>query len=122
MQAALDGVASPDPEEPDAADASGAAEPTGTTEGGAEQAPRPTGAPAGINNRRDVERALDQIIAFYERTEPSSPIPHLARRMRRMVPMDFVELMAEIAPSGMKEFKSVAGMGEDKPGGKRSDS
>jgi type VI secretion system protein ImpA len=121
MQAALDGVASPDPEEPEAVGVSGDAGPSGTTKAETE-APRPTGAPAGINSRRDVERSLDQIIAFYERTEPSSPIPHLARRMRRMVPMDFVELMAEIAPSGMKEFKSVAGMGEEKPGGKRSDS
>ena len=79
-------------------------------------------APGGINSRADVERCLDAIIAFYERTEPSSPIPHLARRMRRMVPMDFLELMAEIAPSGMKEFKSVAGVGDEKPrDGKRSE-
>lgn len=75
----------------------------------------------GINSRADVERCLDAIIAFYERTEPSSPIPHLARRMRRMVPMDFLELMAEIAPSGMKEFKSVAGVGDEKPS-RRSES
>ena len=50
------------------------------------------------------------IIDFYERTEPSSPIPHLARRMRKMVPMNFLQLMEEIAPSGMKEFKNVAGV------------
>ena len=50
------------------------------------------------------------IIDFYERTEPSSPIPHLARRVRTMVPMNFLQLMEEIAPSGMKEFKNVAGV------------
>ena len=66
--------------------------------------------PGAINSRRDVERSLDAIIGFYERTEPSSPIPHLARRMRRMVSMDFLELMEEIAPSGLKEFSSVAGV------------
>ncbi len=70
--------------------------------------------PGQINSRRDVERCLDQIIAFYERTEPSSPIPHLARRMRKMVPMNFLELMEEIAPSGMKEFRNVAGASDDK--------
>lgn len=69
-----------------------------------------SGAPGTITTRRDVEQSLDQIIAFYERTEPSSPIPHLARRMRRMVQMDFLELMEEIAPSGMKEFRSIAGV------------
>ena len=81
-------------------------------------APKATPASAGnaaqgsgeVSSRDDVEACLDGIISFYERTEPSSPIPHLARRMRRMVRMDFLELMEEVAPSGMKEFRSVAGV------------
>ncbi|MGL4236914.1 ImpA family type VI secretion system protein [Tabrizicola sp.] len=81
------------------------------TNGAAHVALSPTGGiPGSVNSRRDVERCLDMIIDFYERTEPSSPIPHLARRMRKMVPMNFMQLMEEIAPSGMKEFKNVAGV------------
>lgn len=68
------------------------------------------GVPGAVNSRKDVERCLDMIIDFYERTEPSSPIPHLARRMRKMVPMNFIQLMEEIAPGGMKEFRNVAGV------------
>ncbi|TCO70535.1 ImpA family type VI secretion system protein [Rhodovulum euryhalinum] len=68
---------------------------------------------AQVNSREDVERALDLIIAFYERTEPSSPIPHLARRLRRMVPMDFMELMEEVAPGGVKDFRAMAGVPEN---------
>ena len=71
--------------------------------------------PGQINSRRDVERCLDMIIDFYQRTEPSSPIPHLAQRMRKMVPMNFMQLMEEIAPSGMKEFRNVAGAFDEKP-------
>lgn len=71
-------------------------------------------APGSIGSRADVEKSLDAIIAFYERTEPSSPIPHLARRLRRMVAMDFVQLMEEVAPSGLKEFRLVAGMEDSK--------
>lgn len=67
-----------------------------------------------IASRRDVEHALEGIIAFYERTEPSSPIPHLAQRMHRMVSMDFLELMEEIAPAGMKEFRAAAGLEDAK--------
>ena len=70
--------------------------------------------PGQINSRRDVERCLDLVIDFYERTEPSSPIPHLARRMRKMVPMNFLQLMEEIAPSGLKEFRGIAGVFDDK--------
>jgi type VI secretion system protein ImpA len=78
-------------------------------------APAPAAAiPGQINSRRDVERVLDLVIDFYERTEPSSPIPHLARRMRKMVPMNFMQLMEEIAPSGLKEFRSTAGVFDDK--------
>jgi type VI secretion system protein ImpA len=88
--------------------------------GGAAAAPAAGAAPVAaqqglsgtISSRADVERALDQIIAFYERTEPSSPIPHFARRLKKMVPMDFMQLMAEVAPSGMKEFRSLAGVGD----------
>ena len=72
------------------------------------------GTAGGITSRDDVLRTLDAIIAFYQRTEPASPIPHLARRMRRMVPMDFMELVAELAPGGIKEFRNVAGLAEEK--------
>lgn len=74
----------------------------------------PAGAPLQVNSRRDVEKCLDLIVDFYERTEPSSPIPHLARRLRKMVPMNFMQLMEEIAPSGIKEFRNVAGVVEEK--------
>lgn len=77
--------------------------------GQAPAAPPASGLPGQITSRAEVERALDMIIAFYEATEPSSPLPHLAKRLRKMVPMNFVQLMEEIAPSGLKEFRSLAG-------------
>lgn len=104
---AQDTPAPPAPEAPAMADPAPALNGT--------QAPAAQGGiPAAVNSRRDVERCLDMIIDFYERTEPSSPIPHLARRMRKMVPMNFLQLMEEIAPSGMKEFKNVAGVDDKK--------
>lgn len=76
-------------------------------------APAPS-APGEIRTREDVVRTLERIIAFYDRTEPSSPVPFLARRMVRMVPMDFLQLVEEMAPGGAKEFRTVAGILEDK--------
>jgi type VI secretion system protein ImpA len=76
------------------------------------------GLPSRLDSRADVTKCLDLIIAFYERTEPASPIPHLARRMRRMVPMDFLELMEDLAPSGLKEFRILAGADNRKPAAK----
>ncbi|MBR2687397.1 MAG: type VI secretion system protein TssA [Aquamicrobium sp.] len=72
------------------------------------------GLPDRISSRDDVVKCLDLVVAFYDRTEPSSPIPHLARRVRRMVHMDFVELMEDLAPSGLKEFRLLAGVPDPK--------
>jgi type VI secretion system protein ImpA len=74
----------------------------------------PTMLPDRIGSREEVVKCLDLVVAFYDRTEPSSPIPHLARRVRRMVHMDFVELMEDLAPSGLKEFRLLAGLTENK--------
>jgi type VI secretion system protein ImpA len=79
------------------------------TEGGPSQM-----LPDRISSRDDVVKCLDLVVAFYDRTEPSSPIPHLARRVRRMVHMDFVELMEDLAPSGLKEFRLLAGVPDTK--------
>ncbi|RJT40560.1 type VI secretion system protein TssA [Mesorhizobium waimense] len=76
--------------------------------------PGSTGLPDRISSRDDVVKCLDLVVAFYDRTEPSSPIPHLARRVRRMVHMDFVELMEDLAPSGLKEFRLLAGVPDAK--------
>lgn len=70
--------------------------------------------PDRIWSRDDVVKCLDLVVAFYDRTEPSSPIPHLARRIRRMVHMDFIELMEDLAPSGLKEFRLLAGVPDTK--------
>ena len=93
-----------------------AASPAGST-AAARPAAAMNGPSGAINSRMDVEASLDRIVAFYERTEPSSPIPHVARRLRRMVSMDFLQLMQEVAPSGLKEFKNVAGIEDSKKQG-----
>lgn len=70
--------------------------------------------PGQITSREEVVACLDRIIEFYDRTEPSSPVPFLARRLRRMVPMDFLTLIEDLAPSGLKEFRQLAGLNDDK--------
>ena len=70
--------------------------------------------PERISSRDDVVKCLDLVVEFYDRTEPSSPIPHLARRVRKMVHMDFVQLMEDLAPSGLKEFRLLAGVPDSK--------
>ncbi|MEM9319493.1 MAG: type VI secretion system ImpA family N-terminal domain-containing protein [Pseudomonadota bacterium] len=87
---------------PDGSATVGAAQPSAPAAGGS--------LPGRLNSRADVEKALDLVLEFYNRNEPASPIPHIVARIRRMVPMDFLELMNEIAPSGLNDFKKNAGI------------
>ena len=109
-RAAANGGTTPDPIQATAAATmpNGHADPTANYLGSA------MALPDRISSRDDVVKCLDLVVAFYDRTEPSSPIPHLARRVRRMVHMDFVELMEDLAPSGLKEFRLLAGVPDNK--------
>lgn len=108
LERAIAGAAAPD------APASGQAAEQATGHGSAAPAAQAPAVPGEIVSREEVIACLDRIIDFYERTEPASPVPFLARRMRRMVPMDFLTLIEDLAPSGLKEFRLLAGLTDDK--------
>ena len=72
------------------------------------------GAPVGgINSPNDVTNALDRIIAYYERQEPSSPLPILLMRAKKLVGADFLTIMKEIAPQGVDQVNMVGGIKDD---------
>jgi type VI secretion system protein ImpA len=112
--AAVNGAAKPSPSPADPATPARNGHGADTMASMASYAEPGTGLPDRISSRDDVVKCLDLVVAFYDRTEPSSPIPHLARRVRRMVHMDFVELMEDLAPSGLKEFRLLAGVPDAK--------
>ena len=63
----------------------------------------------GINNRQDVVRALELICEYYANNEPSSPVPLLVRRAKRLVTMDFMEILNDLAPSGISQVEIIKG-------------
>jgi type VI secretion system protein ImpA len=80
---------------------------------------QPGAAPAGgeqraavsgqVNSREDVIRMLDRICEYYDRNEPSSPIPVLLRRCKRLVPMQFMDIVRELVPDGLSQFEVIRG-------------
>jgi type VI secretion system protein ImpA len=62
-----------------------------------------------IASRDDVVRTLDKLIAYYRQHEPSSPLPILLERARRLVPKSFLEIIADIAPDGMSQLMVLKG-------------
>jgi type VI secretion system protein ImpA len=80
---------------------------------GGESEPRPTSAGGSggglsrIESRDDVIRVLDMIGDYYRRREPAHPAPVLLQRLRGWVTLDFMEILADIAPSGVDEARAV---------------
>ncbi len=68
-------------------------------------------APIGsIQSREDAVRALDAIAVFFRRSEPSSPIPLILERAKRLVSKDFLEILADVAPDALAQAKAAGGI------------
>lgn len=66
-----------------------------------------------IRSPADVSNALDRIIDYYKRYEPSSPLPILLMRAKRLVNADFMTIINDIAPRGLGDVNVVAGLEDD---------
>lgn len=93
----LAGLAPAEGEESAAAESGGSA---ASADGG----PRVAGK---VDSRDDVVRAIDAIADYYSRREPGSPIPVALRRVRNWVNMDFMAVLADIAPNSVPEAGQV---------------
>ena len=62
-----------------------------------------------IASRDDVLRMLDKLIQYYARHEPSSPIPLVLERAKRLVPMNFLEILQDLAPAGIAQVAVISG-------------
>jgi type VI secretion system protein ImpA len=62
-----------------------------------------------IAGHDDVIQRLDEICEYYDRIEPSSPLPVLLRRARRLVGKSFAEVLKNIAPGGLAELQTLSG-------------
>ena len=80
-----------------------------TAAAGGAQADGP-GISGSVRSRQDVIRVLDQICDFYKRTEPSSPVPLILQRARRLVDMDFVQLLTDLAPESLTQIHVITGI------------
>lgn len=67
----------------------------------------PSGA---VRNRADVLASIDRICEYYVRAEPSSPVPLLLQRAKRLVNKDFMEIVRDLTPGGVSEAEVIGGL------------
>jgi len=68
-----------------------------------------------INSSSDVTKALEKIIEYYAKNEPSSPVPMLLERAKGLVNMDFMSIIKNIASDSESQVINIRGPieGED---------
>lgn len=88
-----------------------AVEPVAGEEGAGEaEAPSMSGE---IRSRDDAIRVLDRVSEYFRRNEPSSPVPLLLQRAKRLISKDFMEILRDMAPQGLSEAEKIGGLDRD---------
>jgi type VI secretion system protein ImpA len=62
-----------------------------------------------VQSREDVLRAIDAICAYYAKNEPSSPVPLLLQRSKRLVMMSFMDILKEMLPDSVQAVEKITG-------------
>lgn len=61
-------------------------------------------------NRQDAKQALDAVCRYYRNFEPNSPVPLLIERAKKMIEMDFIQIIHELTPESMGNIQNLAGL------------
>jgi type VI secretion system protein ImpA len=72
------------------------------------------GGPGTVESGEDVIRAIDAICAYYTLNEPSSPVPLILNRAKKLVNKDFTAIMENLTPDAVAQLQVITGPKEDK--------
>jgi type VI secretion system protein ImpA len=66
-----------------------------------------------IRSRDDVVRTLDKIVEYYQRFEPSSPVPILVKRCKRLVTASFEDIVKNLIPDAVTQLEVIKGPADE---------
>lgn len=71
-----------------------------------------------IRSAKDALLAMEKICQYFERHEPSSPVPLLLRRAQRLVAKTFLEVIQDVCPDAISQIRLIGGVDDsDSDGG-----
>lgn len=88
----------------------GEADAVAAAAGGAPAQGAPRAGVGELHSREDVMRALDKICEYYDRYEPSSPLPLLIKRAKRLATKSFLDILEDLTPDGVSQARLIGGM------------
>ena len=69
--------------------------------------------PGSVETAQDARAALDKVMDYFRRYEPSSPVPIILERAKRLVGADFMTIMKDMAPAGLDSVMMIGGITEN---------
>lgn len=63
-----------------------------------------------LTSRQEVLATIDSLLEFYRIHEPSSPVPLLLMRARRLAGMSFLEILQDMIPEGVNTAYAIGGV------------
>ena len=62
-----------------------------------------------LASRDDAQLMLEKVKQYFIQHEPSHPAPLMIERVQRMVVMDFMEIIRDLAPDGVHQLETIFG-------------
>ena len=62
-----------------------------------------------IQSPKEALLAIEKVCQYFDRNEPSSPVPLLLRRAQRLVSKNFTDVIADICPDAMSRVQLIGG-------------
>ncbi|CAD6081331.1 type VI secretion system protein TssA [Escherichia coli] len=62
-----------------------------------------------INNRAEVQQILEKVKQYFAQHEPSHPAPLMIERVQRLIELDFMDIIRDLAPDSVHQLENIFG-------------
>jgi len=62
-----------------------------------------------LTSKEDAQLMLEKVKQYFRHYEPSHPAPMMLERVERLIQLDFLEIIRELAPDAVNQLKGVLG-------------
>jgi type VI secretion system protein ImpA len=66
-----------------------------------------------INSPKEALLAIEKVCQYFDRNEPSSPVPLLLRRAQKLVSKNFLEVVQDVCPDALSQIQMLGGISFD---------
>jgi len=66
-----------------------------------------------VRSPQEALLAIEKVCQYYDRYEPSSPVPLLLRRAQRLVSKNFLDVIQDVCPDVLEQIQLLGGVSAD---------